>query len=494
MPYTHRKVKGKQCVYKKSTGKKVGCTTGSLQKYLAALAINANESKTFKNKKKYTRKGGKGFNIMYEQAMSSLGVIGRNTSTPGQLSGPIDTSFTAEGEYAQGQDYAGIPAVQSIADAVDKDSLKIGISKESAKKLYKNLKSSLDSLVTERKKRRKKARRKRFGYGGYYGGWGWGWGAGSSDGSSGGDGGGGGESYHGMRESITPTKAMYTDKKDQNTPAVQSIGDAVDKDQLVMDIIGNLEELKSYNWSKPLNDDVIEAMAMTLKQAGIEPTDFYAAIGASPEKQQQYLLYGPSSWKGGKGALNDLKAILYGNEPEEITNETEMLTPEDIHSLADEKNIIWDNDPAFMKLTQELTGKKHLDSLNQKELRVMKNYLEGLQEDESNPAAALPMGTTTAGTAASPGDNIGESTYKIGEVILDNPYGTGRKHFQGIDRIEAVSEDDALNKYIRQLVVSKKIPTNPKILYRNAQKNNVSVIKIEDSVAKPSTYWWQDKD
>ena len=41
MPY---KVKGK-CVYKKDTGKKVGCTEGSVKKYLAALHANADESK-----------------------------------------------------------------------------------------------------------------------------------------------------------------------------------------------------------------------------------------------------------------------------------------------------------------------------------------------------------------------------------------------------------------------------------------------------------------
>ena len=43
MPY---KVKGK-CVYKKDTGKKVGCTKGSVKKYLAALHANANESKEY---------------------------------------------------------------------------------------------------------------------------------------------------------------------------------------------------------------------------------------------------------------------------------------------------------------------------------------------------------------------------------------------------------------------------------------------------------------
>lgn len=40
MPY---KIKGK-CIYKKSSGKKVGCTEGSVKKYMAALHANVKES------------------------------------------------------------------------------------------------------------------------------------------------------------------------------------------------------------------------------------------------------------------------------------------------------------------------------------------------------------------------------------------------------------------------------------------------------------------
>ena len=49
MPY---KVKGK-CVYKKDTGAKVGCTKGSVKKYLGALHANAdvNEANTLKGGK-----------------------------------------------------------------------------------------------------------------------------------------------------------------------------------------------------------------------------------------------------------------------------------------------------------------------------------------------------------------------------------------------------------------------------------------------------------
>lgn len=42
MPY---KIKNR-CIYKKDTGKKVGCTKGSVKKYLAALQANVNESKS----------------------------------------------------------------------------------------------------------------------------------------------------------------------------------------------------------------------------------------------------------------------------------------------------------------------------------------------------------------------------------------------------------------------------------------------------------------
>jgi hypothetical protein len=45
MPY---KVKG-QCIYKKDTGKKVGCTKGSVDKYLAALHANVDESSLNEN-------------------------------------------------------------------------------------------------------------------------------------------------------------------------------------------------------------------------------------------------------------------------------------------------------------------------------------------------------------------------------------------------------------------------------------------------------------
>jgi len=51
MPYTHKKVGNKQCVYNKNTGKKVGCTAGPIKKYLAALHANVPDSKKEEIKK-----------------------------------------------------------------------------------------------------------------------------------------------------------------------------------------------------------------------------------------------------------------------------------------------------------------------------------------------------------------------------------------------------------------------------------------------------------
>jgi len=58
----------------------------------------------------------------------------------------------------------------------------------------------------------------------------------------------------------------------------------------------------------------------------------------------------------------------------------EGLTPKNIHTLADAKGIKWDNEPSFLALTKRLTGKEHLDDLDQAELEKIKKYLGKLSE------------------------------------------------------------------------------------------------------------------
>jgi hypothetical protein len=215
MPYT---VRGK-CVYKKNTGKKVGCTTGPVRKYLAALNINAHEegkasskitqkdvmsgvrksmpppTTSHKDKKKYNRKGLKNFKDYYESMVSS-------PYAPNMPDMNGDQTGVQEGEYA-------------------------------------------------------------------------------------------------------------ANTGDQDPEPVGQVDEVTNKKQIIHDIISDLEDLKvNHNWSKPLDSDLIKAMAQSLRDAGVEPTDFDAAVDATPEAQEQYLITGPSSWKGGQGALKDLNAIL----------------------------------------------------------------------------------------------------------------------------------------------------------------------------------------
>jgi hypothetical protein len=120
------------------------------------------------------------------------------------------------------------------------------------------------------------------------------------------------------------SEAYAADGQDETIPSSQPLADSdiKNKSELVADVINDLEDLKStHNWSTPLNDELIKAMANTLRDAGVEPTDFDASVGASPDQQEQYLIYGPSSWKGGRGALNDLKAILAGKKRQPVDEE-----------------------------------------------------------------------------------------------------------------------------------------------------------------------------
>ena len=70
MPYTHRKEGNKNCVYKKDGGAKVGCTKGSVKKYLAALYANADESVTEAD----NLKGGKADKLSLQQIADKFDV------------------------------------------------------------------------------------------------------------------------------------------------------------------------------------------------------------------------------------------------------------------------------------------------------------------------------------------------------------------------------------------------------------------------------------
>ena len=93
MPYT---VKGK-CVYKKDGGAKVGCTQGSVKKYLAALHANANESVTEAN----AIKGGKADKLSLQQIADKFDVSIEKIKSQIQKGIKIEMEHTSDKEKAR---------------------------------------------------------------------------------------------------------------------------------------------------------------------------------------------------------------------------------------------------------------------------------------------------------------------------------------------------------------------------------------------------------
>jgi len=73
----------------------------------------------------------------------------------------------------------------------------------------------------------------------------------------------------------------------------------------------------------------------------------------------------------------------------------ENLSPQIIHKLADHKGVKWDDEPSFLQLTKRLTGKEHLDDLDQAGLNKVKKHLDGLQGvAEGSTEAAMSNAVT----------------------------------------------------------------------------------------------------
>jgi hypothetical protein len=108
------------------------------------------------------------------------------------------------------------------------------------------------------------------------------------------------------------------------------------------------------------------------------------------KRKPRHAAYGPGLY-GGYGYFS-----TYGNS--DSTGDgggdgggesiRENITPNTIHKLADRKGVKWDNEPSFLRLTKRLTGKEHLDDLDQKGLAKVKQHLEKIEEnfaDGKNP-------------------------------------------------------------------------------------------------------------
>ena len=78
-----------------------------------------------------------------------------------------------------------------------------------------------------------------------------------------------------------------------------------------------------------------------------------------------FSTYGNSDSTGGDGGGDGGGESIHEN-----------ITPNTIHKLADRKGVKWDNEPSFLRLTKRLTGKEHLDDLDQVGLQKVQRHLE----------------------------------------------------------------------------------------------------------------------
>ena len=105
MPYT---VKGK-CIFKKDGGAKVGCTKGSVDKYLAALHANVDES----TEKANTLKGGKSDNLSLQDIADKFGV------TLKQIQSQLQKGIKVEMEHTDNKEKATEIATDHVSEFPD---------------------------------------------------------------------------------------------------------------------------------------------------------------------------------------------------------------------------------------------------------------------------------------------------------------------------------------------------------------------------------------
>lgn len=71
----------------------------------------------------------------------------------------------------------------------------------------------------------------------------------------------------------------------------------------------------------------------------------------------------------------EVGGIQDASNPEGGAGKGPLITPADIHSLADEAGIKWDGDADFMAASRELTGKEHLDEMTPAELNKVGDWI-----------------------------------------------------------------------------------------------------------------------
>jgi cell division protein ZapA (FtsZ GTPase activity inhibitor) len=133
MPYTHRKVGDEHCVYKKDGGAKVGCTKGSIDKYLAALYANVDEGNSIK--------GGKSDNMSIKQ------IADKFDKSVDDIKAQIKKGISVEMEHTSDKEKATEIVMDHLSEFPDyydrlkkmEDKAKKEFTNESRKKFIKTL-------------------------------------------------------------------------------------------------------------------------------------------------------------------------------------------------------------------------------------------------------------------------------------------------------------------------------------------------------------------
>jgi predicted nucleotidyltransferase len=164
------------------------------------------------------------------------------------------------------------------------------------------------------------------------------------------------------------------------------------------------KKTKSSSVSEDNNKPLIDAVLNAVPQAQEIWLHGSRARGtARPDSDTDILVVVPNSVVG-EAYLHIVKKLHslssqfdnYDIQPARAENYTAQIAKEegkllwssmnedsvtDIHKLADEKGVKWDNDAKFMAKTKELTGKEHLDDLTPAELLKVQAWLKNVNEN-----------------------------------------------------------------------------------------------------------------
>lgn len=156
------------------------------------------------------------------------------------------------------------------------------------------------------------------------------------------------------------------------TPYTKAImyDDAVPNLKSFLELKREYPKTRFYAWHVSLEGDASEYHRTNESQSLEE---------RKKKRKPRWAAYGPGLY-GGYGYFS-----TYGNSDSGSDSGggdgggesiRENITPNTIHKLADRKGVKWDNEPSFLRLTKRLTGKEHLDDLDQKGLNKVKQHLE----------------------------------------------------------------------------------------------------------------------